>query len=82
MNFISIICITTTKTSSKLLAIPVMAVLLTLTIATIAPDAFATSTCSGSGNHCYANIKKDVDNRGGYGTIDINASNSEILILQ
>ncbi|MBI1662182.1 MAG: hypothetical protein IS860_01520 [Nitrosopumilus sp.] len=63
------------KMTSKLLAIPVMAVLLTMTIATVAPDAFAHS-CNVSGQHCYANYKKDVDNRGGYGTIDINSGNS------
>lgn len=66
----------TTKISSKLLAIPIMAVLLTMTITSVAPDAFADATCSGSGNHCYANYKKGQNNRGGYGTIDINASNS------
>ena len=63
------------KMTSKLLAIPVMAVLLTMTIATVAPDAFAHS-CNVSGQHCYANYQKDVDNRGGYGTIDINLGNS------
>lgn len=65
-----------TKTSSKLLAIPIIAVLLTMSIVSILPDAFATATCDGTGNHCYANYKKGISNRGGYGTIAINSGNS------
>lgn len=59
--------------SSKLLAIPVMAVLLTLTIGTFAPEADAVM-CDDP--HCYSIVKKDKDNRGGSVTIDINSGNS------
>lgn len=60
--------------SSKLLVIPVIAVLLTLTIASVAPSAFAVSNCDGP--HCYTTVKKGTDNRGGGVTIDINSGNS------
>ena len=67
---------TTIKTNSKLLAIPVIAVLLTVFIASMPPDAFAGTTCDVPDNHCYAYVRKTISNRGGYGTIDINAANS------
>ena len=62
--------------SSKLLAMSIMAVLLTIAVTSVIPNAHATATCDGSGNHCYANYKKGISNRGGYGTIAINSGNS------
>lgn len=63
---------TKTQINSKLFAIPVMAVLLSLTIASITPLAFA--DCDDP--HCYSTVRKSVDNRGGGATIDINAGNT------
>lgn len=62
-----------TQMSSKLLAIPVMAILLTIAITSTIPEADAAQCGS---PHCYSVVLKATDNRGGGVTIDIHSSNT------
>lgn len=66
----------TIKINSKLLAIPIIAVLLTLTVVSFTPTVSAVNPCLDSGVHCYSTAKRTTDNRGGSATININSGNS------
>lgn len=66
----------TTKTSSKILMLPLMIALLATSIAAMVPIVYATTTCDGIGNHCYVYARRTTDNRGGSATIYINSGNT------
>ncbi|MGI0056937.1 MAG: hypothetical protein ACREAK_06130 [Nitrosarchaeum sp.] len=66
----------TSKTSSKILILPITIALLTMVIVTVVPSVYANATCDGTGNHCYSNAKRNTSNRGGSATIYINSGNT------
>lgn len=61
-----------TKTT-KILILPVIVTLLTMTLSSVTPYAFGDECGS---PHCYAIVYKDKDNRGGSATLYVNSGNS------